>query len=439
MPIPGRTSRGGSRAGKVFLATDGRDILENTPDGWEVEQPWLWFDGPANGDGTGGPWGNPPPNAAVGPSSAGSTLPAMARCRALIADAIAGVPWEVYRGREKLTTPAWISDPQGLEGDQRIGTSVRDVVLSSVEFWSSFIVSAIELGEGIVYCPRTNDVGEVVRPWGPPMYVLNPNDVEVENGGWVVNDVPISADEILCVRNRVWPGKYRGVGVWEQFRAQLGLGTSIREYASNMLGRGIPAGYLKVNSPDLSQEEAELLKQRWMKAHGGSTRRIAVLNATTEFHPLQLDPQALQLSELMRLSAWEITLIYGIPPYKLGLDMGASNTYANIESASIDYVQDALLPWARRIEDAFDAILPYGTTLSINLDGLRRADTKTRYDAYAVGLDKGFLTIDEVRARENLPPLTGPATTELTVTAEEVQPGELARSVVRALERKPRP
>jgi phage portal protein BeeE len=86
--------------------------------------------------------------------------------------------------------------------------------------------------------------------------------------------------------------------------------------------------------------------------------------------------------------------------------MGSNNTYANVESQSIDYVQDALLPWARRAEAAFDAVLPWGTTLRINLDGLRRADTKTRYDAYAVGLSNGFLLIDEVRDKENLPPLT---------------------------------
>jgi HK97 family phage portal protein len=208
------------------------------------------------------------------------------------------------------------------------------------------------------------------------------------------------------IRGRVWPGKYRGLGVWSQFAAEIGLGTSIRDYAANMLGRGIPAGYLKVSAPDLEQTEADDLKARWMKAHGGTDRRIAVLNATTEFHPLQLDPQALQLAELLRLSAWEVALIYGIPPYKLGISMGSNNTYANVESQSIDYVQDALLPWARRAEAAFDAVLPWGTTLKLNLDGLRRADTKTRYDAYAVGLSNGFLLIDEVRDKENLPPLT---------------------------------
>ena len=398
MPVPTPASR----PGRLLYATDGRDILQNTPDGWEVDQPWLWFDGPAGSDGTGGPWGNPPPNALGAGGVPGAALPAMARCRSLIADALAGVPWDVVRDREQLRTPDWLLDPQGLRADGRISSTVLDVRLSAVEFWSSFLVSAIELGEGIVYVPNRDADGAPV----PPLFQLNPADVEIDRGAYWVGQTRLDPGEVIVVRNRVWPGKVRGHGVWSQFAASISLGTSIRDYASNMLGRGIPAGYLKVSTPDLEQTEAEALKARWMQAHGGRERRIAVLNATTDFHALQLDPQALQLTELLRLSAWEISLIYGIPAYKLGISMGYSNTYANIESASIDYVQDALLPWSRRIESAFDAEFPRGTSLKLNLDGLRRADTKTRYDAYAVGLAAGFLTVDEVRSRESLAPLT---------------------------------
>jgi HK97 family phage portal protein len=391
-----------ARPGRVLYATDGRDVLDNTPDGWEVDSPWLWWDGPAGSDGSGGPWGNPLPNDPTRWGGRGA-LPAMARCRALIADALAGVPFNVYRGRDQIDPPTWIHDPQNLADDGRKGSTVRNVALSGVEFWASAIVSAIELGEGIVYSPVLA-AGESFGDRG--CFVLNPRDVEIDHDRYYVNDVEVGADELLVFRNRVWPGKYRGHGVWDQFAAEIGFGTAIRDYAANMLGRGIPAGYLKVTAPDLEQTEADNLKERWMTAHGGSVRRIAVLNATTEFHPLQLDPQALQLAELLRLSAWEIALVYGIPPYKLGISMGSNNTYANVESQSIDYVQDSLLPWARRIEASFDAILPWGTTLKLNLDGLRRADTKTRYDAYAVGLSNGFLTVDEVRERESLPPLT---------------------------------
>ncbi len=401
-----------ARAGKLLYATDGRDILNNTPDGWEVDSPWLWWDGPAGSDGTGGPWGNPPPGADV-PWVAGKTIPAMARCRALICDALAGVPWQVYRGRERVTTPAWILDPQRLNDDnRRAGASLANAPLSAVEFWSTALVSAVELGEAVLYSPFVGEIdpatGQEIT-WGSRgLFTLNPSDVDREHGQWVVNETTIPESDLLFIRNRVWPGKIRGHGVWQQFRHEINFAESVRSYGANMLGRGIPAGYLKVTAPDLEQSEADKLKEKWMTAHGGTNRRIAVLNATTEFHPLEINPEAVQLSELLRLTAWEIALIYGVPPYKLGVSMGYSNTYANIESAGIDYVQDALLPWARRIESAIDSRLPAGTELKINLDGLQRADTSTRFGAYAVALEKGFMTLDEVRTLEDLPPLIAP-------------------------------
>lgn len=397
------------RAGKLLYATDGRDILHNAPAGWEIDQPWLWWDGPAGGDGTGGPFGNPPPGADQ-PWTQGRVLPAMARCRSLICDVLAGVPWNVYRGREKLQTPSWILDPQRLNDDnRRAGSSISNAPLSAVEFWSSVLVSAVEWGEAVLYSPFVGEIdpgtGQVIT-WGSRgLFTLNPADVDRDGGQWVVNETVIPEADLLFIRNRVWPGKIRGHGVWSQFKKEIGFAESIRDYGANMLGRGIPAGYLKVSAPDLEQGEADLLKERWMTAHGGTNRRIAVLNATTEFHPLEINPEAVQLAELLRLSAWEIALIYGVPPYKLGVSMGYSNTYANIESASIDYVQDALLPWARRIESAIDSRLPAGTELKLALDGLQRADTKTRFDSYAVALSNEFMTIDEVRTLEDLPPL----------------------------------
>jgi len=52
-------------------------------------------------------------------------------------------------------------------------------------------------------------------------------------------------------------------------------------------------------------------------------------------------------------------------------------------------------------------MFPRGTFVKANLDALLRSDTTTRYAAYGVGLDKGFLTLDEVRELENRPPLPG--------------------------------
>jgi phage portal protein BeeE len=65
----------------------------------------------------------------------------------------------------------------------------------------------------------------------------------------------------------------------------------------------------------------------------------------------------------------------------------------------------SLLPWARRIEAALDSEFPAGTSLRINLDALARADSSVRVAYYEKGLSDGWLTVDEVRVMEGLPPM----------------------------------
>lgn len=408
-----RRSDGGAQ---IHYATDGRDLLINDPNGWEVDQPWLWWEGPADGSPTPGPWGNPPPGAEFGaPSLRGTSLPAVTRCVALIADKIASMPWKVYRGREQIDTPAWILDPQAAARDgRRPELGGPDIRFSGVEYWTQYITSLLLWGEGIAFTPRVRDAfGQPTGAIVAPAYIINPRNVDVsEDGAYVIDPddgggvIELDSRELIVTRSGVRPGKVRGLGVIQSHAADLAGGAAVRAYADNLLQRGVPNGYLKSSKPDLDQAQATKLRLAWEGAHGDIRKSIAVLNSTTEFTPLSIDPQAMQYVEMKRLSAWDIALIFGVPPSKLGINMGQSNTYSNLESENAAFVQDCLIIFARKIEAAIDAVLPAGTTLKIDFNQLLRGDTTTRFNAYQIGIAAGFLTVDEVRGFEDLPPLT---------------------------------
>lgn len=419
MPIPETALNGsGSGLGTILTATDGRDVLFNDPDGWEVDQPWLWWDGdvPSNPN-AGNTWGNPIPGAEFAGGYLGMALPVLERCLQLTADKVASMPWKVYRGRERLDPPSWLADPQALARDGRrmfVGGTM-DVRFSAVEFWTQYVRSLLLEGEGIVYTPRLPDAfGEPTGPIVAPCYVLNPRLVEVVNGRYAVPD-PDAEDgwsyldprELIVTRWIVRPGKKRGIGVLQAHLATLFAAKGVREYSDNLLQRGVPNGYLKSTKPDLDQTQADALKTRWMDSHGGTRKKIAVLNATTDFVPITINPQAMQYAEMAKLSDWNICQIFGVPPAKLGISLGTSLQYSTLESANAEYVQDALMNIARRLESAIDAALAVGTSMKVDFNQLYRADTSARYAAYQVGLSAGFLTVDEVRALEDLPPLPG--------------------------------
>lgn len=389
----------------ILTATDGRDVLHNDPDGWEVDQPWLWWTGPAGSNGAGGgPWGNPIPGAGPGPGIAAfPSIPGVARSTSLIVDTLATLPWHVYRNEtERLTTPDWLADPQALRLDGRvIGGSVDETRWSVVDYWGQWILSALWWGDGFAYIPNRGAGGAPV----PPLWLFHPADVVVEKGRYWVAGEEMKAGEIIHLRGSHPIIDGRGSGVLTRFAGDLALNKALRDYAIGAFTAGVPNGYLKVLAPNMDQDQADELKNRWMAQHGGR-RSIAVLNATTEFHPLTWSPVDLGASDFARISLAQIALMFGIPAYLLGAPTDTA-TYANVESRMIELYQLTLLPWIGRIEAVLDAQFARGTQVRIEIEGLLRADTKSRYDAYAIGLDKGFLTIDEVRELESRPPLVG--------------------------------
>ena len=389
----------------VHTATDGRDVLMNSPDGWEVDQPWLWWMGPNGTDGSGGPFGSPltPDD----PNGAG-TLPAVTRCTSIVCDTIAGLPWKIYRGQyDQLTTPDWITDPQSSRIDGRVvsDTTPWDTRYSAVEFWANWIVAALWWGDGYLYVPVRDNTGAPK----PPLWQLHPHDVKIDKatGTYWVGNTRLPPGTVIHLRGQPPYRDWHGNGVLDVNAAELRLGATVRQYAASTFASGVPFGYLRSTQPSMTPDQATALKASWMKAHGNSNRTIAVLNATTEFHPISISPVDAQLKDAREWGLRDIALAFGVPPYMLGVP-GDSSTYANVESRMIELRTFTLLPWIRRIESVLDSELPRGTSLKIASDALLRADTASRYAAYESALRAGWLTVDEVRELEDRPPLVAP-------------------------------
>ena len=82
-------------------------------------------------------------------------------------------------------------------------------------------------------------------------------------------------------------------------------------------------------------------------------------------------------------------------------------TFSNIEHQSIEFVQDTILPWCRRLEQEVDAKLfgRWEATTRLNIDTLLRGDIAARYTAYNKGRLGGWLSANDVRRLENLNPI----------------------------------
>jgi HK97 family phage portal protein len=115
-----------------------------------------------------------------------------------------------------------------------------------------------------------------------------------------------------------------------------------------------------------------------------------------------------QLTEARQAQVIEICRFFRIPPHKIAHLLQA--TFSNIEHQAIEFVTDTMMPWGARWEQAVtrDLIVePDQYVAEFLWLSLLRGDVASRYAAYAVGRQWGWLSINDVRQYENLNPIEG--------------------------------
>jgi HK97 family phage portal protein len=189
----------------------------------------------------------------------------------------------------------------------------------------------------------------------------------------------------------------------------------------------VPAGFLKVTAPGLDPDKARVIRQNWMNAHGGDRRSIAVLNATTDFKPIQFSPVDVALIEGKRANLADMAMAFALDPGgALGLSMGGTMTYQNANS-QFERLRQDLLPWIVAVEQTIGALLPQGRDMRIDFSELTRPNPEVQYAALNDAIASGLLTEDEARARIGLPPKEGtqdaPAPLTLAPAAQDAPAG----------------
>lgn len=149
--------------------------------------------------------------------------------------------------------------------------------------------------------------------------------------------------------------------------------------------------------------------KRWW---GGSRRHSpGLLEYGVKLNRVGVNNNEAQFLETKNAADHALARIWRMPPHKVGLLDKATNN--NIEQQALEYVTDTLLPWLRLIEKSVMKFLLLGTDregfiFEFNVMGLLRGDVKSRFMAYSLGRQWGWLSVNEIRALENMNPI-GPA------------------------------
>jgi HK97 family phage portal protein len=137
---------------------------------------------------------------------------------------------------------------------------------------------------------------------------------------------------------------------------------------------------------------------------------VPLLDAGMKYYPLKLNPQDAQYIESRKFTELDIARIFGVPPHMIGILDRA--TWNNVEALGIEFAKYTMLPICVNWEQELDIkLLKEADKDTIytrfNLEGIMRADMKTRYESYKLGIQNGFMSINEARALENRNPVEG--------------------------------
>jgi HK97 family phage portal protein len=322
----------------------------------------------------------------------------------LISDTISTLPVDSYIRRDGARfafrpRPAWVQQP--------------DIDTTKEAFYGSLIVSLLLDGNGFVRVFR-DGAGRVIN-----MTVLNPARVEIRKNkvGEVVyvyegEGKPLNKNEMIHIPDVVRPGEIRGISRVTALKDNFGLALALESYAARFFGQGATTQGLIEFPGNLTPEQAKQLVDGFDARHRGfrKAHKTGVLSGGAKYVNTSVENDKAQFIDSRRMAVEDVARAFNIPPHLLGLP--GTNTYSSVEQNNIAFVTHTLRPIVQKLESAFTPLMvnePGGSTafIKFTLDGLLRGDANSRFSAYSVGLQAGYLTINDIRRLEDLPPVDG--------------------------------
>lgn len=316
----------------------------------------------------------------------------------LISDTIATLPLDAFvrQNDERLALrprPSWVLKP--------------DVDTTKEAFYGSIIVSLLLDGNAFIRVYKQNN--QIVN-----MVVLNPKTVVIKRNGLgrimfqvVGEQQPLTADDLVFIPDVVRPGTMRGVSRVEALKDNFGLAIALETYAARFFGHGATTSGIIEYPNDLTYEQSQSLSIAFDSRHKGlkKSHKTGVLSGGATYKPTHVPNDQAQFLDSRRMAVEDVARAFNVPPHLLGLP--GTNTFASVEQNNLAFVTHTLRPIMQKIENGLSPLLALSqggqnAFLRFNLDGLLRADINSRMAAYSVGLQAGFLTINDVRRLEDL-------------------------------------
>jgi HK97 family phage portal protein len=203
----------------------------------------------------------------------------------------------------------------------------------------------------------------------------------------------------------------RGIGPLQMCGAAVSVAVEAQQWATNFYhGGGVPPLVVKkadeldtTTGPD-GLTEAEVFKRDWMSGHPNEPKIIDIgIESVEQF---DANPQGAQMLDARQYENGDAARMFGIPGVLLEYNMtGSSLTYQSIPDVWIEFLRGCLQPsYLEPIEAQMSDLLPRTQVGRFNTNVLQRADIKTRFETYNLGVPLGIISVEQAQQAEGYLP-----------------------------------
>lgn len=323
-------------------------------------------------------------------------VPAFAACVNKIAETVSTIPVRLYRLVDgKL---------EAVEDDVRVRLLNDDTgdTLDGVQFKRALVRDYMTGKGGYAFINRTgNQIRSLHYVRESEVSFLFTSDPIFKDYDIMIQGTKYKPFEFLKVLRNTEDGR-SGRSVVDENSEVLSVAYHSLEYEKNLVKTGgNKKGFVK-SAKKLAEPAIKALKAAWRRLYQNNTENVVILNEGLEFQEASNTSVEMQLNENKKTNSDEICKLFNMPPAMI--NGGAT------EQDKTNFVQYCLNPILKEFECALNRDLLLESEkgsfyFAADTSELTKGDIEKRFRAYETACKNGFMQIDEIRLRENMPPL----------------------------------
>jgi HK97 family phage portal protein len=319
-----------------------------------------------------------------------ASVPAIARCRNLIAGTIASIPLETYSMTtgEELPNLPWVD-----QLDKRQPMEVTIAWLVDSLFY--YGVAYLRVEEVYKDDNRPARFSWMQNDRVTVKYAANNSEVDY----YMVNNIRVPDSGVGSLVT--FQGFDQGLLLRQAttIRAAIDLEKAAAIAAQTPMG----SGYIKNTGADLPDQQVQGILNSWKTAR--QSKATAYLTSTLEFNPISFSPKDMMYNEAKAYLALDLARACNVPAPMIDAEMIRSNTYQNVLDQRKEFAAYTLMPFINAIQSrlSMDDLLPRGTCVKFAVDEtFLRVDPVTRLQVTEKLLELQLIDLNEAKEMEGL-------------------------------------